>query len=177
MNLVISGKQLELTHFMKEMVAEHLAFLEDYLPTDKTVTVTFETKPVQQATILFFHEQDVINLSESGEDLYDVFPKLAKKLEKRMRTFKKMKHEFNKRRNKVENQTPMVHDESDDDVELAVTKRKRFEMKPMYEAEAILQMTALGHPQFIFANAELDGRICLLYTRKDKTFGVIEATF
>lgn len=177
MNLVISGKQLELTHFMKEMVAEHLTFLEDYLPSDKTVTVTFETKPVPKATILFYHDQDVINLSESGDDVYDIFPKLAKKLEKRMRTFKIMKHEFNKRRNEVENQTPMAYDEPEEDLEPAVTKRKRFEMKPMYEAEAILQMTALGHPQFIFANAELDGRICLLYTRKDKTFGVIEATF
>lgn len=175
MNLVISGKQLELTHFMKEMVAEHLLFLEDKLPGDKTVTVTFEAKPVQKATILFYHEQEVINLSESGEDLYDVFPKLAKKVEKRMRTFKEMKNAFNKRRNEVENETPMAHDELEE-VEPAVTKRKRFEMKPMFEAEAILQMMALGHPQFIFANAELDGRICLLYTRKDKTFGVIEAT-
>lgn len=176
MNLVISGKQLELTHFMKEMVAENLSFLEDYLPKDKTVTVTFETKPVQKASILFYHEQDVINLSETGEDLYDVFPKMAKKVEKRMRTFKKMKNAFNKKRNGVTNQTPMSHEELDEDVEPAVTKRKRFEMKPMYEAEAIMQTTALGHPQFIFANADLDGLICLLYTRKDKSFGVIEAT-
>lgn len=176
MNLVISGKQLELTPFMKEMVGEHLAFLKDYLPNEKTVTVTFEAKPVPKATILFYHEQDVINVAEAGEDLYDVFPKLAKKLEKRMRTFKKMKTAFNKRRNEVDNQTPMDNDEFEEDVEMAVTKRKRFEMKPMFEAEAILQMTALGHPQFIFANADLDGRICLLYTRKDKTFGVIETT-
>lgn len=173
MNIVLTGKHLKLTNALEEMVKKELAFLEGVLPQDKVVNVTLESHPEQKATVLFYHEQDVVRISESGKDLYDVFPQLAKKVEKHLRKFNKMKRAFNKGR-REEDLTAMVADE--DEEKPSVTKRKRFEMKPMSEEEAILQTTALGHPQFIFSNTDLNGRICLLYTRRDGDFGVIETT-
>jgi putative sigma-54 modulation protein len=177
MNLIVSGKQLELTEALKALVATELSFLEEILPEDKTVTVTLESKPEHKATILFYHEQDLVKMTEVGEDLYEVFPRLAKKTEKHLRGFSKMKRAFVRGRHEVEDFVPMNSEDEDFTSKPAVTKRKRFEMKPMSEAEAILQMNSLAHEQFIFANAEMDGCICLLYTRKDATFGVIETTF
>jgi putative sigma-54 modulation protein len=43
----------------------------------------------------------------------------------------------------------------------------------MYEEEAILQIELLGHPSFMFLNAETE-KICLLYKRKDGNYGIIE---
>lgn len=54
-----------------------------------------------------------------------------------------------------------------------IVKRKIFEMKPMYEDEAILQMEMLGHSSFMFYNAAT-GKMCLLYKRKDGNYGLIE---
>lgn len=177
MNLVMTGKQLELTEYLKGLVAHELAFLENLLPKDKTVTVTLESKPVQKATILFYHENEVVKLSDTGTDIYVVFPNLAKKLEKKLRGARKMKRTLQMGKENAKNFVPMSQEDTDELDTPMVTKRKHFEMKPMSEAEAILQTKKLGHPQFIFANSELNGRICLLYTRKDSTFGVIETTF
>lgn len=53
-----------------------------------------------------------------------------------------------------------------------IVKVKHFEMKPMYEDEAVLQMNLLNHDFFMFQNAE-DDKMCLLYRRKDGDYGLI----
>lgn len=176
MKLVLTGKHVDLSESFKEMVAKELAYLEGVLPADKVVTVTLEAKPVLRASVLFYHEQYVVKMAETGDDLYEVVPRLAKKLQKSLREFRKLKRAYEKGRKTEKSEVPMNQDDIDDDLKPEVSKRKRFEMKPMSEAEAILQMESLGHPQFIFANAELDGCVCLLYTRKDQTYGIIETT-
>ena len=57
--------------------------------------------------------------------------------------------------------------------ERKIVKRKIFEMKPMFEDEAILQMEMLGHSSFMFFNAKIE-KMCLLYKRKDGNYGLIE---
>lgn len=54
-----------------------------------------------------------------------------------------------------------------------IVKRKKFEMKPMFEEEAILQMEMLGHSSFMFFNAAIE-KMCLVYKRKDNNYGLIE---
>lgn len=54
-----------------------------------------------------------------------------------------------------------------------IVKRKVFEMKPMFEDEAILQIEMLGHDFFMFFNADT-GKMCMLYKRKDGNYGLIE---
>lgn len=177
MNLVVTGKQIELTEGLKTMVEQELTFLNDVLPQDKTVTVTLEAKPVHKATIFFYHDSEIVRLEQDGRDLYVLFPQLAKRLVKHLRGIESLKREFKKEQ--ASDKIPMSVEESVEDIELysEVTKRKRFEMKPMSEKEAVLQMQMLGHEQFIFANADLQNTICLLYTRKDGDFGVIETTY
>ena len=55
----------------------------------------------------------------------------------------------------------------------SVERIKRFDMVPMFEEDAITQMVELGHAFFVFLNAEND-RICVVYARRDGTFGLIE---
>jgi putative sigma-54 modulation protein len=61
------------------------------------------------------------------------------------------------------------------DVELVlghVVRIKRFQMKPMTEAEAIEQMEALGHDFFLFEDVDKD-TLALLYRRQDGDYGMI----
>lgn len=53
-----------------------------------------------------------------------------------------------------------------------IVKTKHFEMKPMYEEEAILQMEMLGHDFFMFFNVN-EGKMCLLYKRQMGDLGMI----
>lgn len=54
-----------------------------------------------------------------------------------------------------------------------VVRIKRFDMVPMFEEDAIARMEELGHAFFVFLNAENE-RICVVYARRDGTFGLIE---
>lgn len=54
-----------------------------------------------------------------------------------------------------------------------ITRRKAFEMKPMFEEEAILQMEYLNHHTFLFLDA-VKNKMCMLYKRKDGNYGLIE---
>jgi putative sigma-54 modulation protein len=58
-------------------------------------------------------------------------------------------------------------------LEPTVVRIKRFDMVPMFEEDAISQMVELGHAFFVFLNAEND-RICVVYARRDGTYGLIE---
>jgi putative sigma-54 modulation protein len=55
-----------------------------------------------------------------------------------------------------------------------IARRKRFDVIPMDEVEAIEHMKLLGHDNFfIFCNAK-SGAINVLYRRRDGTYGLIE---
>jgi len=55
----------------------------------------------------------------------------------------------------------------------SVVRIKRFDMVPMFEEDAISRMEELGHGFFVFLNAEGD-RICIVYRRRDGSYGLIE---
>ena len=55
----------------------------------------------------------------------------------------------------------------------SVVRIKRFDMEPMFEEDAIARIEELGHAFFVFLNAENE-RICVLYARRDGTYGLIE---
>ena len=55
----------------------------------------------------------------------------------------------------------------------SVVRIKRFDMVPMFEEDAVTRMEELGHAFFVFLNAENE-RICVVYRRRDGTYGLIE---
>jgi putative sigma-54 modulation protein len=65
-------------------------------------------------------------------------------------------------------------DEPLDEVVQTVVRRKRFQVLPMTEVEAIEQLDLLGHDFFLYFNAD-SGAMSVLYRRKDGHLGLIEA--
>ncbi len=61
----------------------------------------------------------------------------------------------------------------EEEKEEKVVKRKKVEVKPMSEDEAILQMELLGHQFYIFKDAETL-KPTLVYKRKEGNYGIIE---
>jgi ribosomal subunit interface protein len=54
-----------------------------------------------------------------------------------------------------------------------ITKRKRFDVKPMTAEEAVLQMDTLGHDFYLYLDAESE-QAGVVYRRRDGSFGLIE---
>ena len=66
-------------------------------------------------------------------------------------------------------------DATDEEVsDTKVIKRKRVEVKPMNEEEAILQMELLGHQFYMYKDSETD-KPTVVYKRNDGQYGIIEA--
>ena len=54
-----------------------------------------------------------------------------------------------------------------------IIRVKQFEFKPMTAEEAIMQMNLLGHSFYVFKDITT-GDTCVVYTRKDGDYGLIE---
>jgi putative sigma-54 modulation protein len=59
--------------------------------------------------------------------------------------------------------------------EAMIVKTKQFNMKPMSDEEALLQLELIGHDFFVFVNAESD-EVNVIYKRRDGNYGLIEPT-
>jgi len=55
----------------------------------------------------------------------------------------------------------------------SVVKTKRFDMLPMFEEDAIVEMEELGHAFFVFLDAETE-QVAVLYRRADGNYGIIQ---
>ena len=67
---------------------------------------------------------------------------------------------------------PIVEDAPVEEEELV--RRKQFDLKPMSEQDALLQMDLLGHSFFVFRNSDLGDVVCVCYKREDGGYGIIE---
>ena len=57
-----------------------------------------------------------------------------------------------------------------------IVKTKNFNVKPMSEEEAVLQMELIGHSFFVFQDAETN-HVNVVYKRKDGNYGLIEPEY
>lgn len=55
----------------------------------------------------------------------------------------------------------------------SVVKTKRFDMLPMFEEDAIVEMEELGHAFFVYLDAETE-QVAVLYRRADGNYGIIQ---
>ncbi len=72
-------------------------------------------------------------------------------------------------------QRELVVPEDPGGVEARIVRVKRFGLKPMTPAEAVLEMELLSHNFFFFTNAE-SGKSAVVYRREDGDVGLIEST-
>jgi putative sigma-54 modulation protein len=63
--------------------------------------------------------------------------------------------------------------DTDEDLDGALVRVKRFQVAPMSPEEAIEQMELLGHDFFVFYNAD-GGQFNVVYRRRDGNYGLIQ---
>ena len=159
---------------IKKYIEEKIGRLDKYFenPSDVTATVVVRIRGIEQIVEVTIPIQKMIlRAEESHSDLYAAIDIVSDKVERQIR---KNKTRMNKRSSKGEDLGfDLSFEETKEEEESSVVKRKVIEMKPMSEEEAILQMELLGHEFFVFRNVET-GEIDILYMRKDGNYGIIE---
>ena len=180
MNIIISGKQMELTDGIKGTIEEKLGRLDFYLHPETELKVTVSAKKARQkveATIIPI-SGPIIRAEDIEENLYAAIDVVYDKLNKQLRRYKnrlKDKHQKNESI-RFENVDMSVYEddiESNDNFDIVIERNKKFDMKPMSAEEAVLQMELIEHDFYMFRNIDTDD-ISIVYKRKNGGYGMIE---
>ena len=172
----IRGDKLEVTDAMAGYVESKLDRLNKYFKEDDILAnVLLRVRGNSQIIeVTIPTDKFILRSEEEDKDLYAAIDLVTDKLERQIR---KNKTRLNKQNvdNKLKefNFDYEVLDEEETSENEVIVKRKKLEMKPMDEEEAILEMNLLGHEFFVYKDMNTDS-VNVLYRRKDGNYGLIE---
>ncbi len=169
----IRGEKVEVTPAIRSYIEEKIGKLDKYFEDASNINANVVIKvrgKEQKIEITVPAMHYTLRSEESHSDLYAAIDLTVDKLERQIRK-NKTKINSKIKKNIIQNFEVDLEDNFEEDSK--VLKRKKIDMKPMDEEEAIMQMEMLGHSFFVFKNVDTDS-ICVLYVRKDGNYGIIE---
>ena len=174
MEIIIHGDKIKVTDAMKDYVKEKLQKLDKYLENSDNVRANVIVKVknyTQRVEITIPLKTFILRSEEQQEDFYAAVDKTIDKLERQIR---KNKTKMMSKHVKVNQDFNFASFEPEDEDEKKIVKRKKVEVKPMNEEEAIIQMELLGHQFYMYKDSETN-KPAVVYKRKDEHYGIIES--
>ncbi|MCF8011488.1 MAG: ribosome-associated translation inhibitor RaiA [Clostridiales bacterium] len=178
MQVVVRGRNVELTNALKEYAEKRVRKLEKFFDNlgDAQVAMNVENQS-HKVEITIPVNGMILRGEESTGDMYYSVDMVVEKLEKQVEKYKGKLYKRRSYQDKAEKAAAGPAVEEDEVTEDgAVVRTKRFQVKPMPVDEAILQMNLLGHNFFVFPNAETE-QVNVIYKRKDGNYGLIEPEY
>ena len=173
MNLTILAKNFELTQSLKLTIEEKMRKLEKYI-SNPTIKVVLEVNNIENRIEVFVSNfKKDIKVEVVDKDMYAAIDVCIDKLKLQLDKYLSKKESKNGESIRYPENKASQSVEDITDIDQFIVKRKQFDLKPMMEAEAILQMEMLGHNSFMFFNADIEA-ICMIYKRNDGKYGIIE---
>ncbi|RBP44170.1 SSU ribosomal protein S30P /sigma 54 modulation protein [Garciella nitratireducens] len=172
MHIIISGKNLEVTDGIKNVLEKKLQKLDKYFDPSTEVRATLsveKNRHILEVTIPI--NGAILRAEEETDDMYNTIDEVMEKLERQIRKYR-TKIEKKMKKGSFRYNFPL---EEQKEKQPKIVRTKKFAMKPMPVEEALLQMELLGHNFFVFLNAEND-EVNVVYKRKDGNYGLIEPT-
>lgn len=175
MDIIIHGDKLKITSAMDDYIKEKLEKLEKYLENSETVRANVIVKVKnheQRVEITIPLKSFIIRSEETKNDFYAAVDKAVDKLERQIRK-NKTRMMSKQIKTNYDFAFSQIELDQEDNKENKILKRKKVEVKPMNEEEAILQMELLGHQFYMYKDSETD-KPAVVYKRNDGNYGVIE---
>lgn len=176
MNIIISGKGMDVSDYVYETIEERVGKLERYFPPEaqmQVVVSAFRGRHIIEITVV--SGDTVYRGEEKTGDIYASVDGAARKLERQILKHK-TKLERRLREGAFQHEQPLYEHENAEAEEPRIVKTKSFAIKPMSEEEAALQMQLLGHDFYVFTNADTN-EVNVVYLRNDGNFGLIEPEY
>ena len=175
MNLVISGKNLDITEGLRSAIEEKIGKLERYFTDTTEVYVTLSTeKNRQKIEITIPMKGSIIRAEEVSSDMYVSIDLLEEVIERQLRKYKNKL--IDKEQNAAHLSQSFIEADDFEDEDIQIIRSKKFAMKPMDPEEACVQMELIGHNFFVFRNSDTD-EVNVVYKRKGNAYGLIEPEF
>jgi putative sigma-54 modulation protein len=180
MQIIVKGKNLEVTEALRGYALEKVSRVEKYLDRilKTEIEMSVERNPKiqdnQVVEVTIFSSGPIIRAKESAGDMYQAIDLVTNKLERQARRVKKkMIDRSHHAKNPFKASARAEEAEEAEEAEAVIVKTKSFPLKPMTPEEACLQMDLVGHDFFVFINAETE-ETNVVYRRKDGNYGLIE---
>jgi ribosomal subunit interface protein len=169
---------IKVTEAMNNYVVEKLKKIDKYLDNPEEVkasVVVRVEKQGQKVEITIPLKNFMLRAEETQEDIYAAVDTIIDKIERQIRKNKTKLESQAKKSREVKGFVldEIIEVEEDEVEETKIVKRKKVDVKPMSEEEAVLQMELLGHDFYLFKDADTM-KPALVYKRKDNQYGIIE---
>lgn len=180
MNVIITGRNVDLTPALKKYAESKLNKFTKYLSTITEAVVTMDVhKRRHHVEVILKAGKQQITAESVTEELYASIDEVVGKLENQIKKMKGKRETGRKpsasaRAKAVAEASSMPAAASDEAPEAgAITQRKRLAMKPMTPDEAVMQLEDSTMSFFPYMNAET-GQINVVYKLANGNFGLIE---
>jgi putative sigma-54 modulation protein len=176
MRVIITSKNLNASDHLKEIIESKFQKLGKYFSSDINANVTLSLEKGRQKIESTINAKGTIFRAEdTTNDIYSGVDRVVDKLSAQMSKFKTRLQKKHK-----DNKTILLADipdyPEDENEDLAIVRRKKFDLLPMSVDEALMQMELLEHNFFVFLNMESD-TVSVVYKRKDGNYGLLETEY
>lgn len=176
MELIITGKNMEISDRVHEYVEKKAGRLDRYLRgiDEASLELTRESakstedRHIAQLTVRV--KGTILRAEERAADVFTAFDAVMDKMYRQIIRYKTRRRGRGRAREE-ELQPPI--EEYEEEAPRQIVRTKRFVVLPMDDEEAAEQMELLGHDFFLFLNAST-GDLNVIYRRWDGNYGLIE---
>jgi len=182
MQFLVTGKNLEVTDWMRSYVEKKFEKFDRYLPAIDEIRIELSMEPTKSAqhryvcqVTVHSNKGAILRAEERASDMRDAIDEVTEKMYSQLVRYKGKRWERG-RGEAAEAELPVVEEEEEEEEEEGaplIVRRKQFTVSPMDEVEAVEQMELLGHDFFVFYNADTAG-INVVYRRKDGNYGLLQ---
>jgi putative sigma-54 modulation protein len=192
MQLIVQGKNIQVTDRLREYVETKVDRLDRYLPTITDARMELASEQTRkhgdrQIAQLTVHSKGMmLRAEERSGDIFTSVDMVMDKMKRQIDRYKSKRRgrlrgaqsrevediEFDDREIDAEALLDEIS-EDEDALEGTIVRIKRFQVSPMNPEEAVEQMELLGHDFFVFYNAD-GGQFSVVYRRRDGNYGLIQ---
>ncbi|MBU0493715.1 MAG: ribosome-associated translation inhibitor RaiA [Chloroflexi bacterium] len=185
-DIVVSGRNIEVPEDLREYAQQKLGRLDRYLDNIMELRVEMSApktksaadRQVVQATLVA--GGTLLRAEERSADMYAAIDAVADKLFRQVRRYKDRLQRKGRVRGdrpaalaaEIEMDTEYALDEEEEG-EFTFERVKRFDLRPMSSSEAVEQMELLGHDFFAFLNSDTE-EVNVAYRRTETGYGLLE---
>lgn len=198
MNLVIKGKNLDVTPALRDYIASkfgkmpryssHILEAEVELSTNKNPSVVNS----QTVEVTISANGAIIRSEEAAPDMYAAIDLVKDKIERLLRKYEERRMQTHRSgriktslaiaqaaEQEAERAVASPEEEGEEPAAAAasagsILRRKKFKILALTPEESVHQMELLGHTFFLFRNSNSNNQLSVVYSRQDGTHGLIE---
>jgi putative sigma-54 modulation protein len=180
MNIVVRGRNVEITSRLQEYVDKKVGKLDRYLPTidearmELAVEDTRSAQHSQIAQLTVRSRGRILRAEERDQDIFAAIDTVIDKMQRQITRYKGRLYEHGQTRGTAEQAQlaaePVAESEESSGV---IVRTKRFPVTPMDPEEALEQMELLGHDFFVFFNSATES-VNVIYRRKNGDYGLLQ---